>query len=163
MKRRTFCKTSLLGSILFPYSLKILNVIESKHFTFNIGRIKCTIILDYVYNYLPKDFFSNIEETRILDRLRGYKTRNGFIPSPFNLMLLEYDSKLVLIDTGIGYADKPYKINGKDYIWKGELNSILDSINKSREQVTDIIITHFHPDHLGGNKLQTQRIRQTTF
>ncbi len=125
--------------------------ISPKYFVINVGENKCTILEDLVYNYGPQDFFSNVEQVELNKALKnGYSLKENKIPSPFNLMLIENKNRKILIDTGIGYSEKPYLIGESEFIWKGKLMALLNEINIKASQITDVVITHFHPDHIGG-------------
>lgn len=152
MKRRSFISKSSQFMLALPFAevkTKLLFT-NRKYFEFNIGAIKCTILEDLVYNYAPKDFFSNVEKLQAYKALEGYSFRKDKIPSPFNLMLIESENRKILIDTGIGYSDEPYLIGNNEFVWKGKMLQLLQEINIKSDEITDVVITHFHPDHLGG-------------
>jgi len=69
----------------------------------------------------------------------------SFLKSPlegsFNGFLINTGSKLVLIDTGAGTLFSPTL---------GKLAANLKASGYQPEQVDEIYITHFHPDHVGG-------------
>ncbi len=67
-------------------------------------------------------------------------------------MFLESKEKKILIDTGIGYklADKINKIYEVDYSQYTLENSLKEK-GYSKEDITDVILTHLHFDHAGGN------------
>jgi glyoxylase-like metal-dependent hydrolase (beta-lactamase superfamily II) len=65
-------------------------------------------------------------------------------------MLIETEDRLVMIDTGMGRKkpEKYYKfkyISGDDSVAKG-----FEELGYSFDQVTDVILTHLHDDHVGG-------------
>ncbi|MEA2042006.1 MAG: MBL fold metallo-hydrolase [Bacteroidota bacterium] len=65
-------------------------------------------------------------------------------------LLIETNGKLILIDTGMG--DKQPDKFFKHYYPNGD-NSLLSSLKKngfSPEDITDVLITHLHFDHVGG-------------
>ncbi|MGM0479757.1 MAG: MBL fold metallo-hydrolase [Bacteroidota bacterium] len=65
-------------------------------------------------------------------------------------MLVEYDDRLVLIDTGIG--DKQSEKFFSHYYLHGDA-SLLGSLEKlgvSPDDITDVFLTHLHFDHCGG-------------
>ncbi|MDX9924505.1 MAG: MBL fold metallo-hydrolase [Ignavibacteriaceae bacterium] len=74
-------------------------------------------------------------------------------------LLLESDSKKILIDTGVGtgWDDKFKKIY--DYENEtGMLEKSLSSLNISPDEITDVILTHLHFDHTGGStKLENDK------
>lgn len=65
-------------------------------------------------------------------------------------LLLDYDGKVVLIDTGLG--DKQDERFFSHYYLHGD-GTLLKSLTAegySADDITDVIITHFHFDHVGG-------------
>lgn len=67
-------------------------------------------------------------------------------------LLFENDQKKILIDTGIGYKlsekiNKIYDVNFSKYT----LETSLKDKGLTREDITDVILTHLHFDHAGGN------------
>ncbi len=68
------------------------------------------------------------------------------------LLLLQSDSKKILVDTGIGsdWDDKFRRIYNVDQSEKS-LQSSLAKQNIKHEDITDVILTHLHFDHTGGS------------
>jgi glyoxylase-like metal-dependent hydrolase (beta-lactamase superfamily II) len=67
------------------------------------------------------------------------------------LLLIKTESKIILVDTGIGdYHDEKFEsrfgIVGK----KSPLELALQEIGISPQDVTDLVISHLHFDHVGG-------------
>ncbi|MBC7487421.1 MAG: MBL fold metallo-hydrolase [Cytophagaceae bacterium] len=65
-------------------------------------------------------------------------------------LLIEEGNKLILIDTGIGNKQDPAFL--KHYHLHGEASLIM-SIRQAgfhEDQITDVILTHLHLDHVGG-------------
>jgi glyoxylase-like metal-dependent hydrolase (beta-lactamase superfamily II) len=65
-------------------------------------------------------------------------------------MLIETGNKLILIDTGIGSKQDDkffsfYYLHGEDTLQKS-----LNTLGFSAEDITDVILTHLHFDHVGG-------------
>ncbi|WP_165778748.1 MBL fold metallo-hydrolase [Leptospira perolatii] len=65
----------------------------------------------------------------------------------FLFYLVKFQSKILLIDTGISSKELQQKFGMKD--WEGPL-TLLHRIGLDASGVTDVIITHFHFDHAGG-------------
>ncbi len=157
MKRRKFIKTSttvlsalpFIKSVFYPLQ-NILLTEELNVFKFKTGKINCTLFRDFLFKYLAKDFFINATEPELNQLLEKYKATPDNIPSPFIALLLEYDNKRVLIDTGAGYSDKEVIINGRPIPFKGILQDLLLKQGIRKEDITHIVLTHFHPDHIGG-------------
>jgi glyoxylase-like metal-dependent hydrolase (beta-lactamase superfamily II) len=73
------------------------------------------------------------------------------IPLALRSLLIKSANRKILIDTGIGnkYDEKHsniFKIDFSTY----SLEKSLDEIHLSPDDITDVIITHFHFDHAGG-------------
>ena len=65
-------------------------------------------------------------------------------------LLIEDGERLILIDTGLGrkQSEKFYRfkfISGDDSLKKG-----FDQLGYSFDEVTDVVLTHLHDDHVGG-------------
>lgn len=67
-------------------------------------------------------------------------------------LILQSDSKKILIDTGIG-GDWDEKFNGIYRVEESNLNIInaLVAKNINPAEITDVILTHLHFDHTGGS------------
>lgn len=133
-----------------------LNVFSNNFFMENelvkikIGEISCTIYRDLMFKYLAKDFFINVRPQELELSLAKYHINPDNIPSPFQAVLLQQGERKILIDTGIGFLDEPMVFRGETYAFKGRLHQLLAQENVKKEDITDVIITHFHPDHIGG-------------
>jgi glyoxylase-like metal-dependent hydrolase (beta-lactamase superfamily II) len=66
-------------------------------------------------------------------------------------LLIEDDGRLILVDNGIG--DKQDAKFFSNYYLHGNvsLDSSLDKLGFSKEDITDVILTHLHFDHCGGS------------
>ena len=115
-----------------------------------IGKFQCTIFKDLMFKYLAKDYFINAEKNELETYLNQYKISPENIPSPFISMLLQDGKRNILIDSGIGFSEKPTVFRGKEFVNKGQLSNLLKENGIDKNKITDVIITHFHPDHIGG-------------
>jgi len=73
------------------------------------------------------------------------------ITMSLNTLLLIRDGRVILVDTGVGhkFSEKYQEIYAVDYSHHSLLKSLLEK-NIQPEDVTDVIITHLHFDHVGG-------------
>lgn len=157
MERRHFLKTgaTIMGAIPFlhldsfnlPNGLKFFDTEISR---LKIGQCEVTILRDLVMSYTSQDFFLNVNAQELDPALRRFGADPANIPSPFIVLLLQYDDRKVLIDTGVGYTEQPIMIGGNPFEKKGRLQHLLASENLKKEDITDVILSHFHPDHIGG-------------
>ncbi len=115
-----------------------------------IGKFNCIIFKDLMFKYLAKDFFINANQEELKQSLNRYNVTPDNIPSPFIVVLLQSPDKKILIDTGIGFSEKPVNVRGTSLVLKGRLQQLLQQENINKEDITDVVITHFHPDHIGG-------------
>jgi len=70
-------------------------------------------------------------------------------------LLIEEESRLILVDTGIGNKQDEkffghYYLNGND-----NLNKSLEGLGFSKYDITDVFLTHLHFDHVGGAIIRT--------
>ncbi|MBN1632878.1 MAG: MBL fold metallo-hydrolase [Ignavibacteria bacterium] len=81
------------------------------------------------------------------------------------LLLLDSEKRRILIDTGPGYklSKKLNEIYAIDYA-QGTIESELEKYNLIKEDITDVILTHFHFDHSGGSTFYDEEKKlQATF
>jgi glyoxylase-like metal-dependent hydrolase (beta-lactamase superfamily II) len=73
------------------------------------------------------------------------------ITMSLNTLLLVRNGRVILVDSGVGnkFSEKYQKIYAVDYSNHSLLQSLAEKIIQP-EDVTDVIITHLHFDHVGG-------------
>src|SRR3954469_23586205 len=75
---------------------------------------------------------------------------NNMCTWAMRLLLIEIDDKKILIDTGIG-DKQDAKFFGHYYLHGDDsLDSSLKKFGFSKEDITDVFLTHLHFDHCGG-------------
>jgi glyoxylase-like metal-dependent hydrolase (beta-lactamase superfamily II) len=157
MQRRKFLKSSasILGALplIQTHKLGLLDtafLTDEEVFKIKIGKIHCTIFRDLMFKYQAKDYFINANSEELNTALDKFHVAADHIPSPFIAVLLQQDNKQILIDTGMGFSEKPLVFRGNSHLIKGRLQHLLEQEKISVEDITDVIVTHFHPDHIGG-------------
>src|SRR5690606_19008627 len=67
------------------------------------------------------------------------------------VMFYQTSNRLILIDTGIGdYHPEKFQMQFEIKGSKHPLEECLNQIGKTADDVTDIVLTHLHFDHVGG-------------
>lgn len=76
---------------------------------------------------------------------------NNMIDLSARCLLIENDNRLILIDTGMGNKQSE-KFFGYYYLWGNDsLDKSLNAAGFSRNDITDVFLTHLHFDHCGGS------------
>lgn len=152
MNRRDFIthSTTIMGMMPFIKLNSTPLIMNPDKHKFRIGDFECTIFKDLMFQYKAKDYFINAREEALNHSLEKYDINPAHIPSPFIAVLLKSGDRKILIDTGSGYSSEPITFRGKTFQFKGKLNLLLEEEGIRGEDITDVIITHLHPDHVGG-------------
>lgn len=106
-----------------------------------LGDVTVTSLSDG-YLQLPGDFaFAHLPQGELLPLLAQYGVSRDQIEPPCNVTLMQDGTRTVLFDVGSGPAFMPSA---------GALLENMDAAGVAPEDVTDVIFTHAHPDHLWG-------------
>lgn len=121
-----------------------LSIIESGSFGLDGGAM---------FGIIPKPLWQKTNLADDSNRVR-LATRN---------LLLESDSKKILIDTGMGdkWDEKAKNIYAVDD--KHSMDSALSNKGLKADDITDVILTHLHFDHTGGSTIKINGKLQPAF
>lgn len=94
-----------------------------------------------MYGIIPKPLWEKRHPADALNR----------VDLSLRLWVIQGEQKVVIVDTGIGdYHDEKFK---KNFDIRGEdspLEQALNKLNLTCDDVTDLVISHLHFDHVGG-------------
>jgi glyoxylase-like metal-dependent hydrolase (beta-lactamase superfamily II) len=105
-----------------------------------LGDFEITALSDGTVDLKPKELLTNTTPAHVGEMLaRSFE--DDSVPTSVNAYLINTGSKLILVDTGAA------KLFGPTL---GNLLANLAAAGYRPEQVDAILITHMHPDHVGG-------------
>jgi len=113
----------------------------ANHYTFRVGDIEITSLSD---GTVPQDLHVLLHNTT--DKKTDGLLHDAFLANPveasINAFLFRDAGRVVLVDTGSGDFFGPG--------YGGKLLESLASVHVSPNQITDVLLTHAHDDHMGG-------------
>ena len=109
--------------------------------SFSVGKVRCIALHDGDVEYVAGDYVANAPADEVIEALGRHGHPPDAIPSPYSGLLLETDGTVLLIDTGAGDLDPRV----------GHLLENLLRLGISPADVDTVVLTHAHPDHIGGN------------
>ncbi len=113
---------------------------ESNREPFSVGEIQCVAINDGTFSYPTGWFFSNVSQGQLEESLRDHDFPLNQVVSPYTCLLVNAGKERILIDTGAdGLAPTT-----------GDLLKNLKAEGITPEEITTVVLTHAHPDHIGG-------------
>lgn len=110
--------------------------------TFEIGAVRCHVLVDGWRPVSPRFVFRGYNDDVQGPFVRPLLDDEGMLPGRFAALLVEAPEGLVLVDAGLG------RFAGQ--LDAGHLHDELDALAVRPWDVRTVVITHGHPDHVGG-------------
>src|SRR5919107_456214 len=128
-------------------------------FRFGLGEFECVSVSDGALNYPPESLFSNVPLERIEEALRHLDLPTSQVTTPYTCLYIDTGEHRVLVDTGAGDlgAHAAQVFPGLDHSTSvtGLLPENMRAAGVEPSEINSVIITHAHPDHVGGTLDET--------
>lgn len=124
-------------------SAPMLGTTRLSHYRFALGEFEVTVIHDgFIALDGPFPIFGTDQDPQAVEALAA----DHFLPQKrmtigFSPVIVNTGAELILFDTGNGAGRRPDA---------GQLRTLLAGAGYAPEQIDIVVLTHFHPDHIGG-------------
>jgi glyoxylase-like metal-dependent hydrolase (beta-lactamase superfamily II) len=115
----------------------------SAFYVLPVGDIEITVIQEGTITLDSAVYGVNVEEGAPAAALLANNLPSPEIVSTINVSLIRTGDRLALVDTGLG--DFPFPGSSTN-----RLIPTLAVLGITPQDITDVVVTHFHPDHIGG-------------
>ncbi len=113
--------------------------------SFAVGAIRCEVVTDGIAFYEPESLFQELSADERAALLDGRLDQRGLLPVPYDPLLIQTPEATLLVDAGTG-PDLAKKWGDPS----GRMRQSFDAAGLSTNDVDVVVITHAHPDHVGG-------------
>jgi glyoxylase-like metal-dependent hydrolase (beta-lactamase superfamily II) len=128
-----------------------LTDMQAKIHGFKLGSFELAAIMDSksIRDALHPNFGGNASADEVHSLARSNNIDTNRFEHPYTPVLIKTGKDLVLIDTGNGALGKEYA-QMRARLPDGELVTLLGHAGIKPEDITVVVLTHGHPDHIGG-------------
>jgi glyoxylase-like metal-dependent hydrolase (beta-lactamase superfamily II) len=113
---------------------------KDKFYRFSIGHFDCLSVSDGTFDYDPNHLFLGKSEEEISEIMLKHNMATDIITSPYTFLYVNNGTNKVLVDMGAG------KLGPNT----GKMIDNLKLVGIQPNDIDSVIITHAHPDHVGG-------------
>ena len=136
------------------------NLIQPQIYQFELGNFEVTNILDgkVIRNGLANKFAEDQPIARVQELALRQQIDAERFEHPFTPTLINTGNHLVLFDTGNGNLRHGVGVGDFSGMPESNLCKHLASIGYRPEDIDIVVITHGHPDHIGGLMIEDQPV-----
>ena len=109
-------------------------------YRFKLGSFECVSLSDGSVDYPLQNFFANVPKAQIEETLRQRDLPIDYITTPYTYLYVDTGEHRVLVDMGAGDLAPG----------TGKLAQNMKAAGIDPTKIDIVIITHAHPDHIGG-------------
>src|SRR5262249_32785411 len=120
--------------------------------------MRCSVLLDGYSSYEPEAVFADPGEERWRQRIEDRLDEGGGLPLPLQPVLVRVADRVVLVDAGAG---RELAAEWEEPV--GRTPTELDGQGIEAEAVELVVITHAHPDHVGGLLERVRGVNRPVF
>jgi glyoxylase-like metal-dependent hydrolase (beta-lactamase superfamily II) len=135
---------------------------DAGSFRFGVGEFECLSLSDGALNYPPESFFSNVPLERVEEALRERNLPTAQVMTPYTCLYIYTGEHRVLVDAGAGdlgaHAARMFPSLDHSTSVTGLLRENLRAAGIESSEIDTVIITHAHPDHVGGMLDEEERL-----
>src|SRR3712207_5114049 len=137
-------------------------MMNTKSVRFEVGEFECISVSDGALNYPPESFFANVPLERVEEALRERNLPTAQITTPYTCLFIDTGEHRVMVDTGAGdlgeHAAQVFPGLDHSTSVTGLLPENLRSAGIEPPEIDTVVITHAHPDHVGGTLDETGKL-----
>lgn len=111
-------------------------------YSFKVGKLECLAVKDGVFSIPHNAIFKNASLSEVEELLHKHGLRPGEMPTYLTCLLVKTGKSWVLIDSGFGPDFEPQV---------GKLAQNIQAAGIKLTDISTIIHSHGHTDHVGGN------------
>jgi glyoxylase-like metal-dependent hydrolase (beta-lactamase superfamily II) len=110
----------------------------------SVGAIELESLSDGAAHYPAESLATNVRSQDVRASLGGRIDDHGMFLAPYRPLLIRADGKLILVDSGLGELAQTL---GEP---AGRLRQSLHAAGVTADDIQIVLLTHCHPDHIGG-------------
>lgn len=114
--------------------------LDDQIFRFQLGSFDCIAVSDGSFDYNPNHLFIHKNQVELKQIFNQHKISPEVVTTPYTFLFVNTGVQKVLVDMGAGNLGPN----------TGKMKMNLHRAGVSPEEIDTVIISHAHPDHIGG-------------